>query len=162
MYFRMPDMRGHCCALFGLEFTWSLLLDERVESNQGVGDDTAVNGITLICTSQGNRYINIMSDYGKWGCWTLPLWCPYGHLSAFRLQVKSSQGAGDDSAVNNIDFKCSHGSMLTGQGLSYGTHGSWSNDCGKNAICGLRTKIEKSVGARDDTALNDVQFYCCE
>uniref|UniRef100_UPI00358EE34C uncharacterized protein isoform X2 n=1 Tax=Myxine glutinosa TaxID=7769 RepID=UPI00358EE34C len=30
MYFRMPDMRGHCCALFGLEFTWSLLLDERM------------------------------------------------------------------------------------------------------------------------------------
>uniref|UniRef100_UPI00358E9E83 vitelline membrane outer layer protein 1-like n=1 Tax=Myxine glutinosa TaxID=7769 RepID=UPI00358E9E83 len=135
----------------------------KVEQYQSAGDDSALNGITLICTSEDNQaFFNIMSASGQWGCWTQPQWCPSGYLLAFRMRVETSQGAGDDTGANNVDFRCSDGSMLMGQGSSYGSYGSWSNDCGGKAICGLRTKIEEWTTAGDDTALDDVQFYCCE
>uniref|UniRef100_A0A8C4R2K4 Vitelline membrane outer layer protein 1 homolog n=1 Tax=Eptatretus burgeri TaxID=7764 RepID=A0A8C4R2K4_EPTBU len=103
-----------------------------------------------------------LNFFHMWGCWTQPQWCPSGYLLAFRMQVESSQGAGDDTSANTIDFRCTDGSMLMGQGSNFGTYGSWSNDCGGKAICGMRTKIEEWTSAGDDTALNDVQFYCCD
>ena len=52
-----------------------------------------------------------------------------------------------------------------GNGIgSWGTFGSWSKSCDANsAVCGLRTKVEPPKGNifADDTALNDVQLYCC-
>uniref|UniRef100_A0A8C4QTR9 Vitelline membrane outer layer protein 1 homolog n=1 Tax=Eptatretus burgeri TaxID=7764 RepID=A0A8C4QTR9_EPTBU len=138
----------------------------RVQAPQGAfRDDTAANNIDFKC-SDNSTLVGRGTTDGEYGSWSEdcgPQWCPYGHLSAFRLRVQSPQGAfRDDTAANNIDFKCSHGATLEGRGTTSGTYGSWSEDCGKKAICGLRTKIEKWLGIRDDTALNDVQFYCCE
>ncbi|VDI46185.1 Hypothetical predicted protein, partial [Mytilus galloprovincialis] len=46
----------------------------------------------------------------------------------------------------------------------YGSYGEWSDACPVNsAICGIKTKIHSNQGEGvDDTALNDVKFFCCE
>lgn len=49
--------------------------------------------------------------------------------------------------------------LLVGDGLSWGRFGLWSKSCN---ICGLQTKVEPPRGLRNDTALNNVQFFCCK
>ncbi|XP_075433796.1 vitelline membrane outer layer protein 1-like [Ascaphus truei] len=133
----------------------------KVEGGQGDGDDTALNGIRLHCVSRNNIDENsIQSTEGPWGSWTSPVRCPNGNLIAFSLRVETPQGDGDDTAANNIMFKCSDESILEGSGLSWGTYGPWSPFC-EIGICGIRTKVEGPQGDGDDTALNDVQFTCC-
>ena len=78
---------------------------------------------------------------------------------------------GDDTAANFVGFMCrDFASLLSPSVLvlppnhgTFGYWGHWSGRCGFNsAICGLRTKVEGNLGGRDDTALNNVEFYCCE
>jgi hypothetical protein len=48
-----------------------------------------------------------------------------------------------------------------GHGL-YGQIGDWSESCPPmSAICGIKTRVEQPLPDGDDTALNDVEFYCC-
>ncbi|XDV37981.1 hypothetical protein PO909_007484 [Leuciscus waleckii] len=130
------------------------------------GDDTALNGIRLYCVDQSkdsNDYSSIESDVGGWGEWTDVKWCPSGFLSAFQLKVESPQGKGDDTAANNIRFKCSGGDVLYGGGTNWGEWGFWSPTCEGTGICGIQTRIEQSQGSEgDDTALNDVRMFCCD
>ncbi|XP_016105045.1 vitelline membrane outer layer protein 1-like [Sinocyclocheilus grahami] len=133
------------------------------------GDDTALNGIRLHCVdpSKGSSnsyhsYASVQSDVGSWGRWTDIKWCPSGFLTAFQLRVEKSQGDGDDTAANNIMFKCSGGPLLQGDGTRWGDWGDWSNTCEGKAICGIKTQIEEPQGRGDDTALNDVRMFCCD
>ncbi|KAH0625148.1 hypothetical protein JD844_033300 [Phrynosoma platyrhinos] len=99
----------------------------------------------------------------KWGGWTKTEICPKGNLIAFSLQVQEYLGPVlDDSGGNNIRFNCAEGNVLTGQSHDWGTFGKWSPSCTVGAICGLQTKVEDDQGAGDDTALNDVMFFCCD
>ncbi|KAK2872220.1 hypothetical protein Q8A67_022117 [Cirrhinus molitorella] len=98
----------------------------KVEDSVGDGDDTALNGIRLHCvnTPKGSSnayhdYSSIQSDVGSWGRWTDIKWCPSGFLTAFQLRVERPQGNGDDTAANNIMFKCTQGS-LQGDGTGWG------------------------------------------
>ncbi|XP_053319895.1 vitelline membrane outer layer protein 1-like [Spea bombifrons] len=134
----------------------------KAEPIQGRGDDTAVNGIQLRCVPRSGAFyeVPIKSAEGKWGSWSSSLWCPDGYLRSFSLKVEAPQGSGDDTAVNNIQFRCSNNNVLEGSGLPWGTYGPWSRSC-QTGICGIRTKVEPPQGDGDDTALNDVEFYCC-
>lgn len=77
----------------------------------------------------------------------------------------------DNTGANYVRFKCRYFkdeysgldlSVSPGSG-SYGYYGEWSQACPVNsAICGIKTKIEDKKGIFDDTALNDVEFFCCE
>ncbi|XP_069857733.1 vitelline membrane outer layer protein 1 homolog [Dipodomys merriami] len=136
----------------------------KVEPPQGnLGDDTALNGIRLHCT-RGNLALDthvVESQSGRWGTWSEPLWCPGGgFLVAFSLRVEEPQALEDNTAVNNVRFRCSDGTELEGPGLSWGDFGDWSDPCPKGA-CGLQTKIQQPRGLRDDTALNDARILCC-
>ncbi|XP_017538196.1 vitelline membrane outer layer protein 1-like [Pygocentrus nattereri] len=133
------------------------------------GDDTALNGISLHCvnTRAGkllfSDVVSVTSGVGSWGKWTARKWCPSGMLMSFRLRVEGPQGDGDDTAANNIMFECSGDVRnLVGEGTSWGEWGGWSKYCRGKGICGIQTKLEGSQGSGDDTALNDVKFFCCD
>ncbi|XP_063319789.1 vitelline membrane outer layer protein 1-like [Pelmatolapia mariae] len=139
----------------------------KVEGSQGSGDDTAVNGIRLYCLDPSNKrqttYESNLLLLFSWGDWTAVKSCESGYLASFMLRVESAQGRGDDTSVNNIKFICSGtGAQLEGDGMQWGEWGHWSRKCPKGAICGLRTRVEDPQGGDDDTALNDVQFFCCK
>ncbi|XP_063056400.1 vitelline membrane outer layer protein 1-like [Engraulis encrasicolus] len=102
----------------------------KVEHKQGRGDDTALNSIQLHCRLVSNYHdrITIESSGGAWGSWTAYQSCGHsGYLSSFKLRVESPQGRGDDTAANNIMFRCSDDSVLTGNGMSWGSWGEWSS-----------------------------------
>uniref|UniRef100_A0A2K5TV89 Vitelline membrane outer layer protein 1 homolog n=1 Tax=Macaca fascicularis TaxID=9541 RepID=A0A2K5TV89_MACFA len=136
----------------------------KVEPSQGIlGDDTALNGIRLHCVRGsvlGNTQV-VDSQSGSWGEWSEPLWCRGGaYLVAFSLRVEAPTTLGDNTAANNVRFRCSDGEELQGPGLSWGDFGDWSDPCPKG-VCGLQTKIQGPRGLSDDTALNDVRLFCC-
>ncbi|XP_066502846.1 vitelline membrane outer layer protein 1-like [Hoplias malabaricus] len=135
-----------------------------------IGDNTALNGIRLHCvdTSKGSSgpysdYATVQSDTGSWGKWTDIKWCKSGTLKSFQLRVEPYQGTWDDTAANNIKFKCSgDDEELKGAGTSWGDWGNWSLPCMGKGICGIQTMVEEPQGLADDTALNDARFYCCD
>ncbi|XP_067279603.1 vitelline membrane outer layer protein 1 homolog [Pseudorasbora parva] len=144
--------------------TYAIGFNLRVEQPVGDGDDTALNGIRLLCADRSKGVLRDLfpteSHSGFWGDWTRDKFCPSGYLTAFQLRVEPYQRSGDDTAVNNVRFKCTDGTVLEGDGTSWGDWGEWSGTCGARRICGLSTKVErKQLG--DDTALNDALMYCC-
>ena len=45
--------------------------------------------------------------------------------------------------------------------MTFGSFGEWSEQC-SNGICAIETRAQEPQGAfGDDTALNDVNMYCC-
>uniref|UniRef100_A0A671P6B9 Vitelline membrane outer layer 1 homolog a n=1 Tax=Sinocyclocheilus anshuiensis TaxID=1608454 RepID=A0A671P6B9_9TELE len=118
-------------------------------------DNKGLTGIRLHCIS-----LSIQSEVGRWGWWTDIEWCACGFLTAFQLRVESYQLFGDDTAANNIMFKCSR-EYLYGDGTHWDNWGDWSQMCWGTGICGIKTRIEEPQGSGDDTALNDVRMYCC-
>ncbi|KAL3881305.1 hypothetical protein ACJMK2_027758 [Sinanodonta woodiana] len=153
----------------------------KIQQNQHEHDDTSLNAISLRCQPL-NVYRDvgdITSEEGGWGSWENWRMCPnYDHqtfLTSFVLQVEVNQFSGDDTAANYIKFTCrDFNSSFNQEELrsypghgSWGSYGDWSQSCPLNsAICGIQTKIEPFQGegglfGGDDTALNDVQFICC-
>ncbi|XP_034971858.2 vitelline membrane outer layer protein 1-like [Zootoca vivipara] len=130
----------------------------KVQGKQGgTTDDTSLNGIRLHC-SKGEV---VQSTVGPLGEWTKIQDCPKDYLVSFALRVEANQKIGDDTAANNIQFNCGDGTGLEGKGLDFGTYGPWSKRCTAGSICGIQTKVE--IGSsNDETALNDVRFFCCD
>lgn len=90
------------------------------------------------------------------------MYCPTGVLTSFQIRVEPHQGLfGDDTAVNNVKFRCSSNPTLEGPGTTWGEYGSWSQECGDGGICGIETKMEEYQYGLDDSTLNDVRFHCC-
>uniref|UniRef100_A0A6I8QFH7 Vitelline membrane outer layer protein 1 homolog n=1 Tax=Xenopus tropicalis TaxID=8364 RepID=A0A6I8QFH7_XENTR len=135
---------------------------EKVEPPQGSLDDTALNAVRLHCFpfKSTDKEHTVTSTEGEFGKWSRPIWCLCGHLIAFSLKVEPLQGGGDDTAVNNIRFKCSDSRELEGPGLNWGPYGPWSQSC-HYGICGIKTRVEEKQGGLDDTGLNDAQLFCC-
>uniref|UniRef100_A0A8C4W449 Vitelline membrane outer layer protein 1 homolog n=1 Tax=Gopherus evgoodei TaxID=1825980 RepID=A0A8C4W449_9SAUR len=126
----------------------------KMEEYGGASDDTALNGIRLFCIK-----INSTRIWGK----IRITWCPTGFLTAFQLKVEVPQGILDDTAANNIKFRCSSGAVIEGTGGSFGDYGRWSNACTRVGICGIETKQDPYHNVFvDDTALNDARFFCCD
>nr|XP_005314579.2 vitelline membrane outer layer protein 1-like [Chrysemys picta bellii] len=130
----------------------------KVELPQLAGEDTALNGIRLLCSDSST----IQSKVGPWGWWGLVMKCPSGQrLTQFRLRVEPCRGLKDNMAAKNIEFVCTGGVKLRGDGLCRGKWGPQSRSCGPRGICTIATKVEAPQGKGDDTALNDVYFRCC-
>ncbi|XP_053407702.1 vitelline membrane outer layer protein 1-like [Mercenaria mercenaria] len=160
------------------EGAYAVGYDLKIEPRQGrYDDDTALNAIKLFCEYPGGSGAGeITSTEGRWGVWQGRTKCERkGFLTSFILQVESYQGYYvDDTSANFAKFKCrdlrgyykeKELALSLGSGYGqWGEFGSWSNSCRKGqAICGIQTKVEASRGVhRDDTALNDVKFFCCK
>ena len=80
--------------------------------------------------------------FGNWMARTV---CPgYSLAVGFELRSESSKGLGDDTAGNNIRLRCSDNTVLTGDGMSWG---SWSGEqrCADTyAVCAIRAQIESA------------------
>ena len=76
------------------------------------------------------------------------------------MRVQPDQGSSiDDTATNDIQFKCSDGTLLTNTGgRTLGDWDLWKECPSGYVIRGLKTQIE--VGTGDDTGLNNVIFKC--
>ena len=88
--------------------------------------------------------------------------CVFGsYLVAFQLRVEPLGNSTDNTAANNVAFRCSNGRELSGRGNTKGEWGEWSAECAEG-ICGIETRVRAFGGSGvDDTALNDVRFTCC-
>lgn len=89
--------------------------------------------------------------------------CLFGsYLKSFQLRVNPySDNATDNTAVNNIRFKCSNDREISGTGNLAGFWGEYSEEC-TVGICGIQTLVKGYGGDDvDNTALNDVRFSCC-
>ncbi|XP_067322649.1 vitelline membrane outer layer protein 1-like [Anolis sagrei] len=132
----------------------------KVEAPQGFHDDSSLNGIRLYCESGET----VESAVGSKGEWSKSINCSKDFLKSFSLNVEKPQGLFDDTAANNIQFKCQSGEQLKGLSKEWGKFGPWSEACEPGAICGIQTKVEPYKGGlfHDNTGLNDVKFYCCD
>ncbi|XP_077116864.1 vitelline membrane outer layer protein 1 homolog [Ranitomeya variabilis] len=134
----------------------------KVERGQGrLVDDTALNGISLLCTKPSSRKVVkiIHSTVGGFGSWGPVYWCNSEYFSNFSLRVES-KASRDSTAANNIKFTCSDGSIKEGNGKNWGSYGPWSSDC-EQGINGIQTRVQPNQGFwKDDLSLTDVKFEC--
>ena len=137
----------------------------------GACDDTALNGIELVCThpSRPGVFKRHRSSYAPWGPWMATKNCKSGYfVSGFRLDVHTART--DQTGAANLAVKCRTLYSYWGQYILDGKSGIpwvstkyWSSSCPLNsAVCGLRTRVEKWQRDGDDTALNNVEMYCCK
>ncbi|CAG2233560.1 unnamed protein product [Mytilus edulis] len=113
--------------------------------------------------------ILFVSNGGVLGEWADEEFCTKGH---YAIGYKMKDESEDNTGANHVKFKCRNFkdsgsdfdlSYPPGYG-TYGSYGEWSDACPVNsAICGIKTKIHPNKGPGvDDTALNDVNFFCCD
>ncbi|XP_062977982.1 vitelline membrane outer layer protein 1 homolog [Elgaria multicarinata webbii] len=148
------------------EHSYAIGFSIKLEEYGGVGvDDTSLNGIRLFCSPEQTRNVmyTVESDTGDFGEWSKIRWCPQdGALNAFQLKVEPYQVVNDNTAANNIKFRCSNGVLMEEVGGLFGDYSEWSKPCPNGKICGIQTKQESYQGIMiDDTSLNDVRFFCC-
>jgi hypothetical protein len=137
----------------------------------GALDETAVNGVKLYCSSQSfvdTGYVT--SATGPEGSWYGMRICNTPFVTGFRARVLDYQGAfTDDVAVQDFEAECNFG-LETLPGISTAektlkwNEGEWSvwAQCPQgNAVCGLQTRVEPPQVADDDTAVTDINLFCC-
>lgn len=76
----------------------------KVEGSQGSGDDTSANSFRAVC--EEGKVIEVTNG-GGWGSWRGAKTCPVGEVvCGVRAKIEPSQGSGDDTGLNGIEFAC--------------------------------------------------------
>ncbi|EOD14552.1 hypothetical protein EMIHUDRAFT_46343, partial [Emiliania huxleyi CCMP1516] len=141
---------------------FAVAMQQRVEGNQGSGDDTGLNAVRMRCSSNCATYGN---GYANKGLTANDACCACGGggpvaFDGFAIKNEPNQGGGDDTGANAVQMYC--GSAPSEPSTNAGW-GGWSNHvscpAGKG-ICGFRIRIEGQGG--DDTAMNDIEMKCCD
>ena len=131
----------------------------KVEPKRGSGDDTALNGICLQCSTGGE----VCSKVERWGDWSTSSVSSGGFNGAdFSIEVSRGE-KGDDTAGNLLVLYGANGEKyVTGHSNLFGTWQGRLNCAKGDVICGLKTKVEDDLGSgRDNTAVNGVELACC-
>jgi hypothetical protein len=143
--------------------TYVAAFRQRVETSQGVGDDTALNAIEFYCRNSSGTWTEPLDTWdgawGDWGSWAI---CGSGYINGGALKVESSQGSSDDTSVNGARFSCTDGVAIAA--TNDGAWGAYLNSAScpsGEAVCGAQTVVEPPIFAGDDTALNGFQLHCC-
>lgn len=138
----------------------------RVENSNG-GDDTALNGIQLMC-KDGTVTNKIEGYFGEWKPWQF---CEvvgnhayYSYIDGFNFRSEGRQYGGDDTAGNNVKMRCNNRMELDGQGTRWGSwdHKSFQGCPDESFLCGVQARIEDEQYESDDTGLNQMRFVCCK
>ena len=110
---------------------------------------------------------DVCSKHGNWGDWSEPQICPANSfLSGWRQNVEGRQGNGDDTALDNVEYRCRNVKTwqltkdLKVEAEEWGTWSRWKECPEGQFICGIQTRVEDPDG--DDTALNDIKHQCCK
>jgi hypothetical protein len=135
------------------------------------GGELSATDITGVRTFYGNRkradwVTRVMIAPGNFGGWSPVAFCPdRTWASGYKMRIESSQGRGDDTALNAVSMACT---ALDGGGTSSITpHSGLWGDWRGSASCPVGTAIragnmlvEGIQGGGDDTGANDVHFQC--
>jgi len=83
--------------------TYARAFSLKVEPGQGRGDDTAANSVKFSCS---NGAVIEASGGGGWGSWTSSWVTGPGNsaICGVRAKFEGSQGGGDDTALNDLEF----------------------------------------------------------
>jgi hypothetical protein len=147
--------------------TWARNFGQRVEPKNPKGDDdTALNAVSLVCARpDGSSPSTIKSHDGWWGNWKDAPGCTGGSfINAVRIRLEQPQGGKkDDTAANDVNFRCSNGTELSaGNGTLWGDWSEYKECPAGSAVCGLSIKLEEKKGKDgDDTAMNGLKVRCC-
>jgi hypothetical protein len=122
-------------------------------------DDTALNELYVKCSDgtvlstdyTGNKGYNTTLGFN-------PCYAPDSYLVGFQLKSEKPVD-GDDTAANDIKFKCSDDEILEGYGMRYGEWQDWHICPEGYFITGLSGQTEHT-SVMDETALNNVRFQC--
>ncbi|XP_047736584.1 vitelline membrane outer layer protein 1 homolog [Hyalella azteca] len=146
----------------------------------GAVDETAINAVKLYCSTEqqvvsatgpeGDWYGYVVSATGAEGDWYGMRVCPKTFITGFRAQVLEYQGPfTDDVAVQDFEAECNFGEdILPGIAaanekgkFNVGEWSVWARCEAGSAVCGLQTRVEAPQVADDDTAVTDVNLFCC-
>jgi len=131
-------------------------------------DDTALNGVKLYCAHYltGVAVAYVTSSVAPAGEWQGIRPCSGGRvMTGFRGRVLEHQVLGDNVAVEDLQADCGFGEEvlegMVGQDNLKGTWSSWARCPSNSAVCGVQTKVDAPSLLGDDTAITDVNLFCC-
>ncbi|XP_063160800.1 vitelline membrane outer layer protein 1-like [Candoia aspera] len=116
-----------------------------------------------LCDSEARKYEAILSvpNGGRWGTWGQREFCPMGHATGFALKVQPPQSVWvDDTGMNGIRLECTDGTTIESKS---GRWGYWTETsyCPKGNLIAFVLNVQGSRGLfLDDTAANNIKFYC--
>uniref|UniRef100_A0A2P2IA81 Vitelline membrane outer layer protein 1 homolog n=1 Tax=Hirondellea gigas TaxID=1518452 RepID=A0A2P2IA81_9CRUS len=131
-------------------------------------DETAINAIKLYCSTEEHHDDGyITSATGPEGTWYGMRVCSSEFLTGFRGKVLEYQGIfTDDVAVQDFEVECNFGEEIIGgidveAKFNEGEWSTWAVCSLGRAVCGLQTRVEAPQLLDDDTAITDINFFCC-
>ena len=114
---------------------------------------------------RADHVVTVTPASGYCGDWKPSVFCdPGAYAIGYRMRVESSQGNGDDTALNSVQLFCSAPPGGLSEFItSYdGLWGSWHPEalCGASGV--LTGRFENNQGTNaDDSAMNGLQLHCC-
>jgi hypothetical protein len=148
----------------------------RLEANQGIRDDTAVNAIEFVYCKLESWYdqIRLRLNDGMFGDWTKTEFCAENwYIFDVDIQIQEDQGTTiDDSSVTGISVRCLQifGSSMYMITLPYVNLGFWIAEVFDFQhhffVCGGQVKFQEFQGPgfsglADDNALTGLKLRFC-